>query len=274
MRTLATLLTLALGSSTGAAVPVEVEHGGLGSGKVFVTARFDGHDLRCLLDTGANGSSVAGDAFGQYPVVGQARAKGAANVASTDPEIEVGATQLGPLHAEKLHVTRLPGETGTIGMDLLGQRPFTLQFGPQPSLTWDDPRLPPSLPGLQQHLGEISLPVTLAGRPARALWDTGAGLTCVDRQLPERLPKAFTFVQEVNGGKDSTGQAVPMKLYKLDALQVGPERFHDLAVLAIDFSVIHEHLAPDLEILLGFNAITEADWSFDPARRLWAVRKP
>jgi hypothetical protein len=192
---------------------------------------------------------------------------------TTDPEIDIGSALLGPLHAEKLRVARLQGKVGTIGMDLLGRRPFGLQFGPQPALCWDVARLPPTLPGLRQHRGELSLPVTLAGRSVRALWDTGAGLTCVDRALPGRLPNAFSFVQDVNGGKDSTGHAVSMKLYKLDHLQVGTEQFRDLSVLAIDFTVIHEHLSPDLELLLGFNAISDADWSFDPARQLWAVRR-
>jgi hypothetical protein len=274
LKTLTTIVALAACTVTAPdVVPLEVERGSLGSGKLFATARFDGHPVRCLLDTGANASNVAGEAFAGYPAVGLSRSKGAGNVVATEPEVEVASATLGPLQRQRLRVARVAGQTGTIGMDISGQRPFTLQVGARPALIWNA-RQALDQAGLRQHRGEISVPVTLAGQPMRALWDTGAGLTCVDRTLPERLPGAFSFVQEVNGGKDSTGNAVAMKLYKVGDLQVGAEHFRDLSVLAIDFKVIQEHLSPDLQVLLGFNAIAEATWSFDPGRQRWAVHRP
>lgn len=274
---LATPLAAILAATTSsAALPLESKSEGLAwSGRYFVHASFDGHDDRCLLDTGATSSDVAGTYYQAYKRVGRAGRLSASRKAETDEEIEIGRLRLGTFEAEHIRVARHKAGDGaltTIGMDVLGDHPFALHTRPKPTLSWViGPR--PAQHTLHRYHGILALPVNIGGSASEALWDTGAGLSCVSPAMIARHPDNFVFVQDIDKGRDGTGHPITMKLYNARRIGVGPQVFDDLAVLAIDFTAIHEHLSPHVDMILGYNAVIRADWDFDPRHGTWDLHR-
>lgn len=274
------LLAMALTAShpTPASLPLDTEAGGLArSGKYFLQAAFDGHDERCLLDTGATDSGVGGTYFQHYQPVGRAGHKSAANLLDVEDAIVLRHATLGPLDVPNLRVTRHPADhkaPSVIGMDVLGHSPFTLRNFPKPALSWASPSSPLSQHSLHLYHGILAIPVVIGATPTQALWDTGANLSCVSPRLLEAHPDDYTFIQDLDRSRDGNGHAVQARLYKAKKLKVGSQTFRNLSVLVIDFKVIHENLSSGVDVILGFNAIRAATWSFDPGHLAWTVSRP
>lgn len=267
------LLLLAAAAQPTPDLPLELVNGGLAfSGKYFLQARFDGHAERCQLDTGATDTDVTGPDFKAYKPVGQVGRKSASNQGEHTDEIQIGLVQLGTQQARGVRVARYAAkEACVVGADLVANRPFAFRSLPKPALSWRLPKL--TQRGLRRYKGILAVPLTFEAKPAQALWDTGAGLTCVDPKLVRQHPTAFTFVQDLDQGKDGTGRPVVMKLYRLDKLTVGTQTFRNLSVLAIDLAVVHENLSKDVDFILGVNAIRQGNWAFDPAHGAWDLTR-
>ena len=264
-----TSLLLALAATD---LPLELVNGGLAfSGKYYLQASFDGHPERCLLDTGATGSEVSDRAFASYPLARKGGQKGAANQLTGTDMIRVREAAVGSARFTAVLVTR--AKAGLVGADLVASRPFSFQNLPRPALSWKLPARPLAEHQLRRYRGILALPVTFDAHPAQALWDTGAELSCVAPEVIARHPAAFTFVQDIDQGKDGTGRPVVMKLYRADKLVVGSQTFRNLTMLAFDFGVVHQHLSKDVDFILGVNAIRQANWSFDPAHAAWDVTR-
>lgn len=108
----------------------------------------------------------------------------------------------------------------------------------------------------------------------QGLWDTGAGLTAIDTAYVADHPGDFTFVKEVGNGRDATGNHVTVTLYKAKRISIGNHDFTDIEVLAIDLSVMREHVSRNLHMVIGANLITRADWFFDLKNRTWKLSYP
>ena len=269
----ALLLCLA-SAATGPTLALEPVPGGLASsGKFFVQASFDGHVQRCLLDTGATSSDVGGPAFQAYQPVGKTGRKSASNQAEIEEAISIRAVGLGERQVLSARVARhKASDASVVGMDLVGNAPFSLHCLPAPVLFWQPTKTLPQH-GLQCLKGLMAVPVVVGGAPNLALWDTGAGLSCVSPALVKLHPEAFSFIQDLDQGLDGTGHRVAMKLYRAKKLTAGTQTFRNLSVLAIDFKVIHEQLSKQAHVILGYNAIRQANWDFDPPHLRWDVSR-
>jgi hypothetical protein len=106
----------------------------------------------------------------------------------------------------------------------------------------------------------------------RAVWDTGASLTVVDLGLVHRHPDHF---QEdgTSVGYDATGtpQATPM--FRMAATVISHTPFPPLRVAGVDLSQVNATIEVPMDLILGYNTLSKANWLFDFPRRQWAITK-
>lgn len=265
---------LAFAGGAHAAV-LKIVPGDIGSGKIYVPCKFDGDAQSCILDTGATFSSVAGARFKNYAVIKKMHQEGASRIATPIEDIAVKNLEIGSRVFSNVRVSREPraeGHESVVGADILARGAMSFRFGAKPSLTLGVGAPKGALHGLVVYDDSVfSIPVKIGGSTYKALWDTGAGLTSVDPDFIAAHPKDFVFDRKLDGGKDLAGQPVVMKLYTAKRIAVGGRLFKNVRALAFGFSVVHDRIAKDIHMIIGYNVITKADWFFDPKTGAWAV---
>lgn len=115
---------------------------------------------------------------------------------------------------------------------------------------------------MRHYLGELSLEVTLGGRKAWALLDSGAGTTVVDADMP--AAKGFVSNLELEGA----GATQPLKLGlgELSSLAVGDLRLRHAPAASIPIPALDAFGDRRPEIVLGFGLFEAAVVRVDYAR--------
>jgi len=62
-----------------------------------------------------------------------------------------------------------------------------------------------------------------------------------------------------------------MKLFKAKELTIGTHNFYDIHVIAFDFSPIRPYFNKNVDYIIGYNIIIQANWFFDFDNYQWAV---
>jgi hypothetical protein len=114
-------------------------------------------------------------------------------------------------------------------------------------------------------LREVPMTGSLARRPVEgtALWDTGAGMTVVDRDWAESHPDAVTVLTETSDGTDATGNTVAVVQGWLASCTIGGVTFPDQPGAVVDLSELNAHLAIPIHLGLGLPQISQASWYMD-----------
>ena len=95
----------------------------------------------------------------------------------------------------------------------------------------------------------LTIPVQVAGIPARFIFDTGIGLNLISHSLAEQVgctPDGSQFT-----GRRMAGTEVTIPLGRLPALQAGPHQWQDLPIGIFDL-----HAMAGLEGVEGFLSLT------------------
>jgi hypothetical protein len=166
------------------------------------------------------------------------------------------------------------GAESTLGLDLLGRMPFSLNFGANPKLRLEpERRTGRELRELRVlKSGLLAVPVSMGGYGTFAVWDTGASVTAVDVRFVRAHPENFQRLPESVEGVDGTGEKLKLELYRARELSVGGRRFQGVHVVVLDLSPLRDSVAATVQAVLGFNVIRKADWYFDVRGRRWSVR--
>ncbi len=247
-----------------------------GAAEVFVDGALDGHSYRFLLDTGAAVSRVARDGYtAQFPSVSRRQTSGAFSTRSDDL-ITVPRLGLGPIAREHFTLARaasdLPQARSLIGMDLLQDfacifrfRASRLELNP-PSLTYDLHDLTLS------RRGHPFLDVWLGSVAARAVWDTGAGMTVVDTGFIQRHDDLFQPAGETEG-TDSGGASCRTTIYEMTPATIGGREFPAQRVAGVDLQLVSARADIPLDMIVGYSTMRAADWVFDFPGRQWGILK-
>jgi hypothetical protein len=276
-RILLTLLLLAAFAVPGRPATLQLARGQFGSGKAYVRCTLDAIDQLCVLDTGSLLSIVADpENFNAYPVEGKIRFQSAAGVPLEGEKVRIGKVKFDRAVFSNVIFARLPPGNkvqSTIGMNLLGHNSFTVNFRDEAALHIGRKPMRPPRDELEVYpSGMFTIPVRLGANTGKAVWDTGAELTAVNRAYVADHPEDFTFQKTVNSAVDGTDREVQAELYSAREIVMGGRRFQNVNVLAIDFGTIHQGTAADVHAVIGFNIIRKTDWHFDLKARRWSVR--
>lgn len=270
------LLSLALMGFALHATNFSIYEGPYGSGRIFVPCGFDGMTTDCFLDTGSDRSNVLNvGKISSYPSLGPAQQHGASGRALNCEWVFIREFHAGDFLLRNHQVSRCPGVIpgSVLGIDIVFGKRFGLNFENR-DLTLDDHPIPQELTKEQftyAPAGLIVLPVEVSGEAMTAVWDTGAGLTAVERTFAESHPALFKKIGHIENGVDVAGHPVEMTLYSLREIKIGDKTFSNVTVVAIDFISIEAGIGSEAKIVLGYNLIRLVNWYVDTRVRSWAI---
>ncbi len=245
-----------------------------GAAELYVDGSINGTPYRFLLDTGAARSSVVADAFtNTLPVVGEHHSSGAFSQ-TTDDLIKVSQLAVGPIHRENFQLTRVRGNAfaraNLIGMDILKDHCCHFKFDSRrldidAAVTAEDSQFQPLLLDQKYHL---YLNVQCGDANASAVWDTGASLTVVDLNYVHS--HAAHFSEAGNSiGTDANGTQQETPMFMMPAVQIGGRTFPPHKVAAVDLSPVNARIEIPMDMILGYNLYSGANWLFDFPNSRW-----
>lgn len=240
------------------AAPIVVnlqEEGGL----PHLDCSFDGVAQRCLLDSGSF-VSVVHDVppFDRYAV---SRIVADSLKLVKVSSVTVAGNQVGPLHA-----IRDSHPFPTIGADVVCQRRLALRPGSPTRLIFNPDEV--ERYGLQSleidRDQRFVVSVRVNDQVMRALWDTGTAETRIVQTIVDVAePMDFKRGDAYRYRRES-GQRVRARV-----INIAGQLFDDLPVLTTG-----RNFSGGVEVLLGWDLISQLDWYFDPSARMWSARRP
>jgi len=259
-----------------AAAPLIITPGDLNSYRIDIDLQFDGQAKRFQLDTGANTSMVAPDSQTlTYSSEGKAQLEGAAGQPFECDLIRPNAISIDSLVVNDHQLKRCDladHSFNNLGLDILKGQIIELNFKSN-TLTLVNKISENWIlsPITRLEKGHLKIGATINETKLNVLFDTGAQLTAVDTQFVEKNPELFTLIASEEIGRDITGKPVFMKFYELSKIQIGALPIERLTVAAFDFGKLRNYIGENAPIILGTNAIIQANWIFDLASNQWAV---
>lgn len=117
----------------------------------------------------------------------------------------------------------------------------------------------------------LTVPVHVNGKgPYRFILDTGATLTCLDRELVRRLALEEKPIPGIGAGVGSSGR---MRVFGTDSVRVGAARAHDLMVCEVDLAHAGR-VGVDVDGLVGLNFLKAYRVTLDFERSVVHLRDP
>jgi predicted aspartyl protease len=244
---------------------------------IFVDGSIGNQKYRFLLDTGAASSEINYDSYTMnFEKIGVKTSSGAFSSDTLDI-IQVPSIKIGPINQENFKIRRQSetskGNFNLIGMDLLKNYRCYFRFHSESLLLnpqiEDDITLLPLLLGPKNHpyvdvsFNEINI---------KAVWDTGASITVVDRVFIEDNSHLFQKIG-TSIGTDATGASQETPSYLMSSYNIGSHEFPASEVVGVDLSHINSSTEVPMTMILGYTTIQHANWLFDFPARQWVITK-
>ncbi len=263
-------------SSSATSFPLTSTVGYLGGGETILTCEFADYSGPCKLDTGVNFTTISFiEKTSSLKSIGKLNHVSASGSVMECDLIDVSELFFsGNFVAQNLRWVRCPlgaEAKPLIGLDVFSQKKMFLSFS-EKSLTLQKPEnMKADKTFTTETSGHIIMDVQFKGGvPSKAMYDTGASVTSVSQKFYEKNKTLFTLI----GGaetKDTHGKMIGSQLAILNWLQAGSKKFVAEYVMIMDFEPVQEFLGPDVDFILGFNMISQADWFFDFQNHQWNV---
>lgn len=244
-----------------------------GSAEILTEARFAGRTYLCLLDTGAAKTTLVWDEFtSTLPAKSESSSHGALG-STTNSVVLVPSFELGPITHKEIAVARLSVDHGyprnLIGMDVLQNWTLMLNLRAKILYLSDESPKEASVLVLGER-GHPYLPISLGGQEYHAVWDTGAGLTCVDLSVIREHPDNFEQIGD-SMGTDSSGISMSTPLYRVFGLGCGNLQFQPHTIVALDLARVSASASQKFLIALGYSTIKQALWTLAFKHKRWTV---
>jgi hypothetical protein len=257
---------------------IQPDEADMEAANVFVEGMVGSQRYQFLLDTGASRSCITFDAYtAGYDAVGSHTSAGVFATSSEDL-ITVPTIEVGPISRKHFTLARLPKHLATkslIGMDIL--RDYCYHFLIDEQRVQVDPQ---DVAGSGYRLEALMvdegfhpyIEVEFGMAKAKAVWDTGAGITVVDLNF---IRKQAAFFEEVgrSQGTDATGQSVETSMFVATDMVIGGSAFPPHRVAGVDLAHVNATITVPMELILGYSTIRKANWLFDFPQRRWAITK-
>jgi len=113
----------------------------------------------------------------------------------------------------------------------------------------------------------------LNGVKVHALWDTGTSMSIIDCSMINNYPNIFHETDTRALSADYKGQNKEIPIYHMDTLKIGGHLFPRQMVAAMDLSHFSEYMEQPIDLIIGYNTISKANWVFDFPNNKWAILK-
>lgn len=248
-----------------------------GAAEVFVTVSIAGRGYELILDTGGAATRiVSDDVTREFEPAPPETGRGVFGASSPASRVVVPALQFAEITARNLTV-ELSSESSSapaiLGLDVLRHHRLGVRLG-DGTLTIDgsDP-VDQERPLLMSRRGHPHVEVRWAGHTARAVWDTGAGVTVVDTAFARKHRHLFTpYMTAV--GTDSQGTSAETPLVTMAACSIGGRSFVAGPAAVTDIAGIQRPGDPRFDLIVGYPVISQADWSLDLRNGVWGFLTP
>ena len=252
-----------VGVGTSGAIPFTLDDGYL----IVVEGRIGAHrHLKLVLDTGATHSVLRSDLAREQKFLRQP-----VRIVNLDRELteelaQVPAFELGPIRIPLLPMMlndlsylreTAPGVDGLIGLDVLRQRSFSIDFGRR-RITFGPSRTLRFSARMELDDAYLAVEVQMLHRPVRLLLDTGVSAILLYRdRLGDRLPE-LRVERLIRGA--SLGGATSLEVVTLPRVQLNGTDLERHAVLLRNSPA---GLLPRIDGYLSLTALGARHFSFD-----------
>jgi hypothetical protein len=256
----------------------------------IVAVTVAGRPYRFVLDTGAACTTMAPDAYtSALPVSGRGRSHGAF-APTSDPFVTVTDLRAGPMHVTELKVAlaegNWPGAPNLLGMDVLRRYRCHFRFGRGVVEVGPEAGTEAGTEA-GAEAGQAAAPVTMndlwtsaachphvdvewPGVTAHACWDSGAGITVVNRDFWLAHRELFDETGTVTG-TDVGGARRETTMLRMSRSVIGCREFGAHKAVVVDLTAANSSLERPMDLILGYPAWRQADWLFDFPARKWAL---
>ncbi len=239
--------------------------------EVWVNGTLNSNSTSFLFDTGCAQTSIPFNEFtSNLKSLGSQESSGALGKATYEL-VSIDNLEIGPIQKTNWQVSRAkPNELdrNLLGMDILKE--YCLQFhftqNKVKIISHADESLKEDL-----ILDKGSIPyveITCGKNKAKAVWDSGAGITLVDLAFLKQNSSLFKKLGSTTG-TDSTGSTQETPLYEMQPVQIGGRLFPAHPVVAVNLSHINSKAEIPMDFILGYSTLSKASWSLDFPRRKW-----
>jgi predicted aspartyl protease len=247
------------------------------SALILVDGWIGAHHDRFLLDTGAGKTCLILNEYTSALASLESRSSSGVLGTSQEDLVIVPTLTLGPISRNNFTVTRTSPEAGglrnLVGMDLLKDYRCEFSLGEGRLYLDREPDRAKYASTNALFLDKRAHPyldVSLGGQTAKAVWDTGASLTVVDSGFIQRHPDQFLPTGTATG-MDASGTTQETRMFMMQETRIGGMVFPACLIASVDFSPFNATLEVPMEMIVGYNIISKADWLFDFPRRQWAL---
>lgn len=246
--------------------------------EVMVEGFIDNKEYRFLLDTGCARTFVVLDDYtGKFKCNEKNSTSGVFTKTSNDlitiPSIELGAIVKTNFTIARASKDNNAARRNLIGMDIL--KDYSLFFSFESKKVIENPENKTNYVFHDIEFGSKYHPyinVHFAEGAAKAVWDTGAGMTVVDMNFIKKHPYCFQEVGQ-SVGTDSTGTQQSTPMYIMNSVTIGNNVFPPHKVAGVDLSNINSSTEIPMDMILGFSTLSKADWLFDFPNGKWTITK-
>jgi hypothetical protein len=238
---------------------------------VMVLGTIAGRDSWFRLDTGAARTQLVadGDLAELTAAVSEASA-GAFGQPASRQIIAISDLTIGDLAIGELDVAVVPADSGQqnlLGMDVLRRFSCHFRFDAELLELAESPAAGADLDLTVDDRSHAYIELSWGAVIASACWDSGGGITVVDRGFTDEHPELFVAAGS-SSGTDSTGASFSTPTFTLAGPAIAGVPFPSARVAVVDLGPVNKDLEFPMDVILGAPTIRRANWLFDfPARR-------
>lgn len=262
-------------NSAAESLPFSQTQSMFGAGDIRVPCEIHGQSFSdCKVDTGAVVGSVKKNIFtSPYEIINKVSVSSVSGAENSCDVTIVPLTFASEAHDKSLVMVcdqlKSTGVDVILGADVLLAKPIIFNFKNQ---NLEINAAPPAA-GLSSftmdEVGHILLPLKISRQiEAKAMFDSGASVTLVDRAFVESHPESFTVVRD-DTVTDTHGNTIGSKLVITSLVEVGEIRFVAEYMMAVDLSAAKALMGQDVNFILGHNLTKSGNWYFSKTDKLW-----
>lgn len=244
--------------------------------EIFVKALVNKIERNFILDTGCGNTSLIYDDFSsELPKKDEKESPGVFGSANFDL-VEASSIGIGGFSKEKILLSRMAkGLKGhnLLGMDFLKDFKLTLMINEKKMIIDSKDTVFSFENENTIYSDENNVPLielSYGDKTTKVIWDTGAGITCVDISFIKKNSRLFEKAGK-SEGTDSTGTTMSVPTYLMKEVSIGGYSFPEHFVAGVDFSHLKPKLETPFDIVLGYGILSKANWHFDFPNKKWTI---